>query len=284
MIDRRRFSVLTLLTLAWTLSAASASAQQTPPTPRPEPPGIQDNSFLIEEAYNQEQNVVQHINAFVRFWRSKDFVYTFTQEWPVPGDARHQLSYTLPIQHAGALPDSGEGLGDVLLNYRYQLVGNGDSRLAIAPRFSLLFSSGDVPKERGEGGLGYQTSLPLSYVIRPAIVAHSNFGVTVVPHAEDDAGDRATTTAINYGQSFVWLVHPRINLMLELAGAAVQSVDGPDQTSWARSFLVSPGVRWSYNYANGLQIVPGVAVPIGVGPSRREHGLFLYLSFEHPFR
>jgi hypothetical protein len=37
-------------------------------------------------------------------------------------------------------------------------------------------------------------------------------------------------------------------------------------------------------FASGLQIAPGVAVPIGVGPSRGERSLFVYLSFEHPFR
>ena len=47
-------------------------------------PGIQDNSFLVEEAYNQEFGVVQHISGFTRFWDSKDWAYTFTQEWPVP--------------------------------------------------------------------------------------------------------------------------------------------------------------------------------------------------------
>ena len=46
-------------------------------------PGIQDNSFLVEEAYNQEFGVVQHISSFTRFWDSKDWNYSFTQEWPV---------------------------------------------------------------------------------------------------------------------------------------------------------------------------------------------------------
>ena len=31
---------------------------------------IQDNSFLIEEAYNQEANVVQHISTFSRMSRN----------------------------------------------------------------------------------------------------------------------------------------------------------------------------------------------------------------------
>jgi hypothetical protein len=29
--------------------------------------------------------------------------------------------------------------------------------------------------------------------------------------------------------------------------------------------------------------VPGIALPIGVGASRGEKAVFLYLSFEHPF-
>ena len=47
---------------------------------------------------------------------------------------------------------------------------------------------------------------------------------------------------------------------------------------------VSPATRWCYDFKNGLQIVPGVAFPIGVGPSKGDHAFLLYLSFEHPFR
>ena len=45
---------------------------------------IQDNSFLIEEAYNQEAGVVQHISAFSRA-EGGAWLYTFTQEWPLGG-------------------------------------------------------------------------------------------------------------------------------------------------------------------------------------------------------
>ena len=79
-----------------------AAAQQTTASP-----GIQDNSFLVEEAYNQERGMVQHINTLSRMWNSKDLIYTFTQEWPMPGNPRHQLSYTLVGAHAGAYPGSG---------------------------------------------------------------------------------------------------------------------------------------------------------------------------------
>ena len=57
---------------------------------------IQDNSFLVEEAYNQEPGVVQHIQSFTRLWNSRTWAYTFTQEWPVPKHWRHQLSTRFP--------------------------------------------------------------------------------------------------------------------------------------------------------------------------------------------
>ena len=64
------------------LSVNSMGQQDAAPAAAP---GIQDNSFLVEEAYNQNFGVVQHISSFTRFFESKDWNYTFTQEWPVPG-------------------------------------------------------------------------------------------------------------------------------------------------------------------------------------------------------
>src|SRR5258708_15483346 len=118
------------LVLIGSFLSAPAWPQQNSRTSLISQPPIQDNSFLVEEAYNQNDGVVQHISGFTRFWNSKDWLYTFTQEWPVPGDERHQLSYTLARQHAGAFAGSGNGFGDLLFNYRYQLVGSGDTRVA----------------------------------------------------------------------------------------------------------------------------------------------------------
>ena len=58
--------------------ALPIAAAQQPSTVAEEKP-IQDNSFLIEEAYNQEAGVVQHISFFSYFPESEDWVYTFTQ-------------------------------------------------------------------------------------------------------------------------------------------------------------------------------------------------------------
>src|ERR1700743_2255368 len=105
-----RLLSLLLLSLALcpaTTAQPAAESETSPP--------IQDNSFLVEEAYNQDFGVVQHTSTLTRLWNSKDLVSTFTQEWPAPGDPRHQLSYTLAWQHAGAFPGSGSDMGDLLL-------------------------------------------------------------------------------------------------------------------------------------------------------------------------
>jgi len=251
---------------------------------QPSPPPIQDNSFLIEEAYNQEPGVIQEISTLARFWNSKDWICTFTQEWPAPADWRHQLSYTVAWQHAGAFPQSGSGLGDLLLNYRFQLLGSGETRVAFSPRMSLIFSTGDGSKGRSLGGTGVQTNLPLSVVIFPKLVTHWNLGATIVPHATNPVGVHASTYGYNLGQSFIWLAKPGFNALLETSYSRFQAVAAPGQTQWLPCFYVSPGVRWAYNLRNGLQIVPGIALPMGVGPSHGEKGVFLYLSFEHPYR
>src|SRR3954465_6636579 len=121
---------------------------------------IQDNSFLIEEAYNQEAGVVQHIGTFSRS-TGGDWSSTFTQEWPL-GGIGHQLSYTIPVQH---IEELGVGLGDVALNYRYQLVGTPEARTVAAPRLSLLLPTGEEEAGRGAGGVGFQLNFPVTLVL-----------------------------------------------------------------------------------------------------------------------
>jgi hypothetical protein len=260
----------------------TVSADTQKPTAEPAANGpIQDNSFLVEEAYNQERGVVQHINTFMRMANSKDWVYTFTQEWPWNPHPRTQLSYTVAASSLGEL--GGTGFGDIMLNYRYQLVGSGETRVAVAPRISALLPTGDSRYGRGAGGAGVQTNLPVSVVLNRQFVTHMNAGLTIVPRAQDAFGDRAQTFGYNFGESVIWLARPRFNVMLEAAYSAFDCVTAPKTTDREQTFYLSPGIRWAHNFKSGLQIVPGVAVPIGVGPSQGEHGLYVYLSFEHPF-
>ena len=72
--------------------------------------------------------------------------------------------------------------------------------------------------------------------------------------------------------------------MLELLWFSTEQVAGPDETVREESLFLNPGIRWAFNFPSGLQIVPGVAYTVGLADSEGEDGLFLYLSFEHPFQ
>ena len=58
-----------LIALAWTLATLTLSGMARAVEERPIE-GISDNSFLIEEAYNQEAGVVQHIFGALYFQHS----------------------------------------------------------------------------------------------------------------------------------------------------------------------------------------------------------------------
>ena len=257
---------------------------ENPPETGPEdktPKGpIQDNSFLIEEAYNQEDGVIQHISFFERLANSKDWVYSFTEEWPLRTQ-KHQISMTLATSHAGDF--GGAGIGDTAINYRYQLIGSGETKLAMAPRLSVLVASGDSSVGRGYGGTGLQTNIPVSLVLSKKFVTHFNAGATWVPHAKNSVGEKAGVVAVNLGQSFIWEFSNRFNGMLETVWTSNEDVVAPGKTIRSDDIVISPGIRWAYNFKSGLQIVPGIAVPVGVGPSTGEMGIIGYLSFEHPF-
>jgi hypothetical protein len=248
--------LLCLILVALPLLALPLAAQTAAP--------IQDNSFLIEEAYNQEPGVVQHIQTFSRATRGGDWAYTFTDEWPAPS-LKHQLSYTLPV----AQIDGAHGAGDIALNYRYQWIGDGDARLAVSPRLTVLLPTGNSRRGLGNGGVGWQVMLPASTVLSPSLVAHWNLGATVTPSSN--------THAITAGQSFVWLANPRVNLLVETLWTRTS-----DRAGHESQFTVSPGLRWSYDLPHHLQVVPGIAFPI-TNPGGAK-SLFLYLSFEHPFK
>jgi hypothetical protein len=265
-----RAGVLSLLLLTSHFLLLTAVFAQTPS-------GISDNSFLIEEAYNQDPGVVQHISNFSRADEDGSWAFSFTQEWPLRG-LRHQISYNVPLQH-----DDGTGIGDIALNYRYQLLGSADARIAAAPRFTLLLPTGNEQRGRGSGGLGFQTELPLSFVATPQLATHWNAGLTLVPSASDRLGDAATTISYNLGASGIWLVRPSFNVMLELVWLSTESAIGAGLTGRSESLLLNPGIRWAFNFPSGLQIVPGIAYTIGLETEDTD-ALFLYLSFEHPFK
>jgi len=258
--------------LGLTAAGGRVAAQEAEP--------LADNSFLIEEAYNQNPGVVQEINAFTRSSGGADWVYTITQEWPV-GGMRHQLSYTIDVEHHA--PFHSTGFGDGLINYRYQAVGMRGGPVFVAPRLTAVLPIGRPASGRGSGAFGLQANLPVTVVLSPKISTHWNAGVTLLPSTESPTGAQATTTSLNAGASVIWLVRPLFNLIVEGVWLNDENVIGPGATERQTSAFVNPGFRWGFNLRGGLQIVTGVAYTVSLNDANPD-GLFLYLSFEHPFR
>ena len=258
------------------ITPSTLRAQAAPAAP------ISDNSFLIEEAYNQEAGVVQHIFNYRRD-RSGDWLATFTQEWPLGGQ-RDQLSYTLPLQSSsGSGPSPEAALGDVAINYRRQILGRNDDPVWFSPRLSLVLPTGSTEKGTGAGGPGLQVNLPLSVRVNRAFVTHWNLGASTT-HARSVLGERGNVRSVSAGASAIWLAAPTLNLMLETVWDRTEALDDTGLRAAEDHFVIVPGLRGAINLPRDLQIVPGIGVPIGVGPSHGERDVFLYLSFEHPFR
>src|SRR5262249_41901061 len=152
----------------------------------------------------------------------------FTQEWPV-GGVRNQLSYSISFEHESYF--NSTGLGDALINYRFQALGAGGGSFYFAPRLSAVLPTGRPESGRGNGAFGIQTNLPLTLVLTPRISTHLNAGVTILPSAENPLGQEATTTTFNAGASVVWMVRPLFNLLLEAVWIGNDDVVGEGVTA-----------------------------------------------------
>jgi hypothetical protein len=216
---------------------------------------IIDNSFLVEEAFNQEAGVVQNILTWTR-GRQGTWDGSFTQEWPAPG-MKHQLSYSIPFASTG----EAAGIGDVLLNYRFQLREETANGPAISPRLSLVLPVGREADGLGGGTAGLDVNLPASKQFGDFYI-HANAGYTWLPDVQ-----RTTRLA----GSGIWRVAPMFNLMLE----GVAEVD--------ESVTLSPGFRRGWNFGE-RQIVIGAAVPFTHADRRWTAALLTYFSYELPFR
>jgi len=243
--------------------------------------GIQDNSFLIEEAYNQEPGVVQHIFNLPSFFTgyAYEIAPSFTQEWPVFSQT-HQLSYTVPFAFTN---NNANGLPDIRLNYRLQALMEGEGLPAFAPRLTLVLPTGNKHKGFGNGRVGYETNLPFSKIVGDRWTVHFNSGMSIFP-------DVRGHDLINYnlGGSGIYAVTREFNLMLEIVAGWNEEVDFAVKTARAAvnrtmTALISPGFRYAFNCPNDLQIVAGAAAPIGITSDSPDWGLFFYLSFEYPF-
>ncbi len=267
--------------------AFPATADEEDPRPAA---GIQDNSFLIEEAYNQEAGVIQHISNLRE--DDGDWFFTFIQEWPVFSQD-HQFSYMIPYSwiRSGTAADqtltdlivdfdaggaTEQGFGDIMLNYRWQALYEKDYQPAFAPRVSVILPTGDRDKDLGNESFGYQINLPVSKIVSDRVTMHGNAGLTSYIDV-----DNQQPTSFNLGGSVVYAVNRDFNLMLETLGEWNQSVE-EGEIEEEFTFTINPGIRYAFNLIDA-QLVLGLAAPCSFSEGQQEYGAFLYLSYEHKF-
>jgi hypothetical protein len=259
---------------------------------------IQDNSFLIEEAYNQEKGVIQHIFNWVPSWdenrglRHRETEFMFTQEWPIFSQ-KHQFSFAIPTkqftdQDSGGPILHAEGLEDIQVNYRYQLLGGSGDELSIAPRFSIVLPSGDENQGLGLGRVGYQFLLPVSKEY-DRWCFHFNIGMSMTPDVIAGMDSNLhlpgrTLYGYDLGGSAIYKLLPNFHLMLESLASWNEDLLHEGTIDPNMSLVVSPGVRWAPYTNDKTQWVMGIAAPIGVNREAPDFSLFLYMSFEHPFK
>jgi len=243
-----------------------------------------DNSFLIEEAYNQEPGVIQHIGTAwyavnhrggekIEAWN-----LSFTQEWPVFSQT-HQFSYTIPYSFIRVGGRSVNGVGDVLLNYRFQAYLNETNLMAFAPRASLVLPTGNRFRALGDNTWGAQFNLPFSTARGDDWFVHLNAGLTYLPAAA--SAQRRDLLSYEFGASAIYAMTRDFNVMLEWVGYWNQFGEAGRPLDREFVSLISPGVRRAFNFSNGSQLVLGVAAPIGLTGPSPDAGVFLYFSFEH---
>lgn len=106
---------------------------------------LQSNDFLVDTAYLQEENELQHTFTFSRTNRST-WSAVFNEEIPL-GSKKHQLSLSLPAQLVGNGPELYKGLGDARLEYNYGLIGDSDSRVTVSPGIGVSLPVGNSRKD-----------------------------------------------------------------------------------------------------------------------------------------
>jgi hypothetical protein len=241
---------------------------------------IEDNSFLLEEAFNQEWGVYQFIQKYQTSKVAKGYEYSFENEIPI-SDKTHQFSYGFARLREDA--NSESAISDTTLNYRWQPL-NKDGFL-LAERFGLIVPTGRVNKGGGNGVYGVEFMQAATLTVRDNVMNHWNMGFSVLPNAKSKGIDkRRTLTSFTAGSSLVWLCQDNLNFLLEGLLQSSQSTNPDGSKTPETTFTINPGVRFAldFDYLD-TQVVPGISFPTELLNGPTEHGVLVYLSIEPKF-
>jgi hypothetical protein len=250
--------------------------------------GVADNSFFIEEAYNQDAGVMQSIITAgydvtrLRGADDKQWALTFIQEFPIFSQ-RHQLAYAVPYLFTKSGGDREEGFGDATVEYRWQAFFHEESLTALAPKVGVILPTGRESRGLGDDTVGLELGLPFSTALHERVGLNLNAGMAYLPEAAS-LNDR-DAVHFDLGASLIYAFTPSFHALVETVGTWEETLNSRGRKEYDFGAIVSPGVRKAFDVNwNDAQLVLGAAVPLGVGGNAPDWGVFLYLSFEHLFR
>ena len=289
------FAVVPMLAVCCLLSGFGISAQAPAGSPRPEVGAdagsiketkdirqLQSDEFLVDTAYLQDEDEFLHKLTYQR-GNDGEWSADFTEEVTL-GSQKHQFVLSIPAHIAGNDIDISKGVGDAHLEYSFGLYGDSSSRVTVSPGVGLSIPTGSVRKGLGAGGPGLSLKIPVGVLLGGRFASNSIFEMEYTRSARNIEGEHANSINYQVGQSFVWFAKPRLNLFIESVWERSKEIIGVGRTRNQYSLLVSPAVRWAYELKSGLSISPGIAVPIGIGPSRGTRDIVFYIAFGHPAR
>lgn len=252
-------------------------------------PNIEDNSMFIEEAFNQERAVIQHISNLIIVDKTMQYVYT--QEIPLPTE-KHQLSVGIVYNYNKENPSNERaGFGDLYINYRPMLMSKEDWALVI-PRFTIIAPTGNAKYGYGSGGWGAQFNMAVTKRLNSKITTHWNAGATRIfneKYYEEDANvsglfhlsNKKHHNSFNLGASAIYLVSDSFNFLCEYTYSNSQVFnDTGTSTMNLKEMTVNPGFRFAFSLGV-TQIVPGLGIPLFFEDGNHTStGAFVYLSIE----
>lgn len=240
---------------------------------------IEDNSFLLEEAYNQDWGVYQFIQKYQT--SNKGILeYSFENEIPLT-DKVHELSYE--FAHLKSDGQSHSKMGDTTVNYRWQPI-NKDGFL-VTERIGLIMPTGSVTDGTSSGVIGFEFMQSATKTLSDHWISHLNLGFEVLPNAKTP-GDKGRRTASSFraATSLIYLLSDNFNLMLETIFQTGNGINPDETKDISSSVTLNPGFRWAWDFDwKDTQIVPGVSFPTEMLNNRTEQSVLLYLSIEPKF-
>lgn len=250
-------------------------------------PAFEDNSFLLEEAINQER-VSQYVsNFYFDNLRGGSFLYSFAHEFPL-WSSRHQLSYELLyyLQNSTESINRGGGFGDINVSYHFQASGK-KAWAMVVPAMTLIIPTGK--SGYGSGGFGGQFNLLVTKSLSRKLVTHYNAGYTFISQADFYQSTITGTPALsfekdlhykNLGASLIWYQGRKFNWFIEYISNFLTDIKVDGTSSDRHQLTLNPGLRFAIDH-NRIQIVPGVSTPfIFTDGKFNRLGLFFYISFE----